>query len=160
MKNLIRLLDSNPGMSNEDMATMLGISAVEVAKMLDKLAADEIYVGNKTIINWDKIEEGNHVCAFIDVKVQPKLGKGFDEVANKMSSIPEVECCYLMSGGYDLSIKMRGKSFQDIALFVARKLSAIESVMSTTTHFVLKRYKDDGIIMDKEDKDDRGNISL
>ena len=160
MDKLIKLLDSHPGMSDEDMATMLGISYENVAKKLDTLAKEKIYMGTKTIINWDKLEEGNHVSAFIDVKVQPKLGKGFDEVAYTMSRIPEVECCYLMSGGYDISIKMRGKSFQEIALFVARKLSAIESVLSTTTHFVLKRYKDDGIIMENDDVDDRGNISL
>ena len=77
-----------------------------------------------------------------------------------MSRIPDVECCYLMSGGYDILIKMKGKSFQDIALFVARKLSAIEGVLSTRTHFVLKRYKDDGVIMDAPETDDRGNISL
>ena len=160
MDKLIKLLDSHPGMSVEDMATMLGVSYEDVAKRLDTLAKEQIYMGTKTIINWDKLEEGNHVSAFIDVKVQPKLGKGFDEVAYTMSRIPEVECCYLMSGGYDICIKMRGKSFQEIALFVARKLSAIESVLSTTTHFVLKRYKDDGIIMENDDVDDRGNISL
>ena len=160
MDKIIKLMDAHPGMSLEDMATMLGISAEQVAKEIDKLRKEHIYMGEKAIINWDKIGEGNHVCAFIDVQVQPKLGKGFDEVASAMSQIPDVECCYLMSGGYDISIKMKGKSFQDIALFVARKLSAIEGVLSTRTHFVLKRYKDDGVIMDSLEKDDRGNISL
>lgn len=160
MEKLVKLLDAHPGMSAEEMATMLGVSMSEVAQKLDELAAQKIYMGNKAVINWDKLEEGNHVCAFIDVKVQPKLGMGFDDVALKMSQIPDVECCYLMSGGYDISLKMRGKSFQDIALFVARKLSAIEGVLSTTTHFILKRYKDDGIIMENSDVDDRGNISL
>lgn len=160
MEKLIKLLDAHPGSSLEDMATMLGISAEEVAQGLDKLRKEHVYMGEKAIINWDKVGEGNHVCAFIDVQVQPKLGMGFDEVANTMSRIPDVECCYLMSGGYDIAIKMKGKSFQDIALFVARKLSAVEGVLSTRTHFILKRYKDDGIIMDACDADDRGNISL
>lgn len=160
MEKLIKLLDSHPGMSVEEMATMLGISSEEVAAKIDTLVKDKIYMGTKSIINWDKLEQVHHVSAFIDVKVQPKLGNGFDEVASKMSQIDEVECCYLMSGGYDICIKMRGKSFQEIALFVARKLSAIESVLSTTTHFVLKRYKDDGIIMESDDTDDRGKISL
>ncbi|MBQ3432297.1 MAG: Lrp/AsnC family transcriptional regulator [Clostridia bacterium] len=160
MDKIIKLMDAHPGMSLEDMATMLGSTAEQVAKELDTLRKEHIYMGEKAIINWDKIGEGNHVCAFIDVQVQPKLGKGFDEVASAMSQIPDVECCYLMSGGYDISIKMKGKSFQDIALFVARKLSAIEGVLSTRTHFVLKRYKDDGVIMDSLEKDDRGNISL
>ena len=160
MEKIIKLLDARPGLSLEDMATMLGVSAEEIAKTLDRMRKEKIYMGEKAIINWDLVGEGNHVCAFIDVQVQPKLGKGFDEVANTMSQIPDVECCYLMSGGYDISIKMKGKSFQEIALFVARKLSAIEGVISTTTHFVLKRYKDDGVIMDTPEKDDRGNISL
>ena len=160
MEKLIKLLDSHPGLSLEEMAVMLGTSAEEVSGKLDKLVKDKIYMGQKSIINWDNIEGGNHVCAFIDVQVQPKLGLGFDEVANTMSQIADVECCYLMSGGYDLSIKMRGKSFQDIALFVARKLAAIDGVLSTRTHFILKRYKDDGVIMDPTDGDDRGNISL
>ncbi|MBR0414540.1 MAG: Lrp/AsnC family transcriptional regulator [Clostridia bacterium] len=160
MKELIQLLDAHPGISLEEAATMLGISKEEVAETLDVMRKDKIYMGEKAIINWDKLEEGNHVCAFIDVQVQPKLGKGFDEVAKKMSQIPAVESCYLMSGGYDISIKMKGKSFQEIALFVARKLSAIEGVLSTRTHFVLKRYKDEGILMESFEKDDRGNISL
>ena len=160
MEKMIKLLDAHPGMSLEDMATMLGLSADEIAVKLDKLRKDKIFMGEKAIINWDKIEEGTHVSAFIEVRVQPKLGKGFDELANTMSRIPDVECCYLMSGGYDILIKMKGKSFQDIALFVARKLSAIEGVLSTRTHFVLKRYKDDGVIMDAPETDDRGNISL
>lgn len=160
MEKLIQILDAHPTMSNEDMAAILGITPLELAEKLDELKRDEIFFGKKSVINWDKVEEGNHVCAFIDVNIQPKLGKGFDEVAYKMSAIPEVEGCYLMSGGYDLLIKMRGTSFKDIALFVARRLSAIENVLSTTTHFVLKRYKDDGVLMDEEEKDDRGNISL
>ena len=160
MNEIIKLLDAHPGISLEEMATMLGIPACEVAKSIDTLRSDKIYMGEKAVINWDKLEDGTHVCAFIDVQVQPKLGMGFDEVARKMSQIPAVECCYLMSGGYDISIKMKGKSFQEIALFVARNLSAIEGVLSTTTHFVLKRYKDDGILMDSSEKDDRGNISL
>ena len=160
MEKLIKLLDSHPGLSAEEMATMLGISAEEVAKKIDTLQKENIYMGQKSVINWDKFESGNHVCAFIDVQVQPKLGMGFDELALTMSRLPDVECCYLMSGGYDISIKMRGKSFQDIALFVARKLSAIEGVLSTRTHFILKRYKEDGIIMDAPEIDDRGNFSL
>ena len=160
MEKIVKLMDAHPGMSIEEMATMLGLSVEEVAKKLERLRKEKIYMGEKAVINWDKVEEGNHVSAFIEVQVQPKLGKGFDELANTMSRIPDVECCYLMSGGYDILIKMKGKSFQDIALFVARKLSAIEGVLSTRTHFVLKRYKEDGVIMDAPETDDRGNISL
>ena len=160
MEKIIKLLDAHPGMSLEDIATMLGMEPEQAAAKMDELRKQQIYMGEKAIINWDKLEEGNHVCAFIDVQVRPKLGKGFDEVADKMSAIPAVECCYLMSGGYDISIKMKGKSFQEIALFVARNLSAIEGVISTRTHFILKRYKEDGILMDTPEKDDRGNISL
>lgn len=160
MEKLVKLLDAHPGLSADDMAVMLGISTEELAKELDALRKDRIYMGSKSVINWDNIEEGNHVCAFIEVQVQPKLGMGFDELAQKMCKLPDVECCYLMSGGYDISLKMRGKSFQDIALFVARKLSAIEGVLSTRTNFVLKRYKEDGFIMDSLESDDRGNISL
>ena len=160
MEKLVKLLDSHPGLSLEEMATMLGISSEEVANKIDNLKKDKIYMGQKSIINWDNYEEGNHVCAFIEVQVQPKLGMGFDELAMTISNIPDVEFCYLMSGGYDIAIKMRGKSFKDIALFVARKLSGIEGVLSTRTHFILKRYKEDGIIFDAGETDDRGNFSL
>ena len=160
MEKLIKILDKHPGLSLEEMAVMLDKSPEEVGAMLDELTNNGTYCGVKSIINWDKVEEGNHVCAYIDVQVKPRLDTGFDEIAFKMCKIKDVESVYLMSGGYDLGIRMRGKSFQDIALFVATSLSAIESVVSTTTHFVLKRYKEDGVIMAKEDDDDRSTYSL
>lgn len=160
MEKLVKLLESHPDLSLEEMSLMLGKTTQEVAASMDELKNKNILKGKKAIINWDSIKEANHVSAFIDVQVQPKRNMGFDEVARVMTQIPDVECCYLMSGGYDILLKMKGKSFQDIALFVAMKLSTVEGVLSTTTHFVLKRYKEDGIIMETPDQDDRGNISL
>lgn len=160
MDKIIQLLDAHPGTCIEDIAVMLGMTAEQAAKRIDELRADGIYMGEKSIINWDKLEEGNHVSALIEVCVQPKIGNGFDELAHTISQIPGVECCYLMSGGYDILLKMKGKSFQEIALFVARKLSAIEGILSTRTHFVLKRYKEDGMMMEKPQEDDRGTFVL
>ena len=160
MEKLIRLLDSNAKLSNEELAAMLGKTELEVAQDMDRLERDGILRGYRAIINWDNVGEVPYVTAFIEVKVQPKLGIGFDEVANRMSALPEVESVYLMSGGFDLGIMMNGKSFQEIALFVARRLSALDGVTSTATHFVLKKYKESGIKMENKDKDDRRHISL
>lgn len=160
MEKLLKLLDLNAKLSNEELAVMADMTPVEVAEAMDKFEREGILRGYRAVINWDKLGEVPYVTAFIEVKVQPKLGIGFDEVALRMSELPEVESVYLMSGGFDLGIMMNGKSFQDIALFVARRLSALDGVTSTATHFVLKKYKESGVEMDPTDSDDRRNVSL
>lgn len=112
-----------------------------------------------TTIDWKKVDGHEGVTAMIDVKVAPKRGVGFDEIAERIYRFNEVKSVYLMSGAYDLSVVIEGKTMNDIARFVSEKLSTLESVLSTTTHFILKKYKHDGIIFDHEDKDKRIVVS-
>jgi DNA-binding Lrp family transcriptional regulator len=115
--------------------------------------------GYKAVIDWERIDN-THVSALIELKVTPKAGLGFEEVAMKVAKYPEVESVYLMSGGYDLSVTVRGKTFQEVAMFVAKELSTIDSVISTTTHFILRRYKELDVELIGKPTDDRGNFSL
>ena len=159
MEKLINLIENNARLSNSELSAMLGISEQEVAEKISKLEDDGIIRGYTTLINWDKFD-AQHVTALIEIRVMPKLGLGFDEIANRITQIKEVESVYLMSGAYDLAVTVKGKTFQEIAMFVAKRLSPLDSVVSTTTHFILRRYKDDGIELDPSNGDDRGTISL
>ena len=159
MEKLINLIENNARLSNSELSAMLGISEQEVAEKISKLEDDGIIRGYTTLINWDKLD-AQHVTALIEIRVMPKLGLGFDEIANRITQIKEVESVYLMSGAYDLAVTVKGKTFQEIAMFVAKRLSPLDSVVSTTTHFILRRYKDDGIELDPSNGDDRGTISL
>jgi DNA-binding Lrp family transcriptional regulator len=127
--------------------TGIGLSAIATSR------------GYKAVIDWERIDN-THVSALIELKVTPKAGLGFEEVAMKVAKYPEVESVYLMSGGYDLSVTVRGKTFQEVAMFVAKELSTIDSVISTTTHFILRRYKELDVELIGKPTDDRGNFSL
>jgi DNA-binding Lrp family transcriptional regulator len=153
---LLSILEENSRSSIDDVAKMLQIDAEKVKEMIDKLEKEKIILSYPALIDWNKIEGKERIVAMVDVKVTPKRGVGFDEVAERIYRYPEVTSLYLMSGAYDLSIEVVGKNMNEIATFVSEKLSTIENVISTTTHFMLKRYKHDGVIfMDKEDKDNR-----
>lgn len=155
MDKLLMLLDQNARLSNEQLAVMLGITPEEVKAAIEKYEKDGVIRGYKAIVDWDKIDR-EYVTAYIEVKVTPKRDQGFDEIAEKIMEFPEVESVTLMSGGYDLSAVISGKSFKDIALFVAKKLSVMDSVLSTATHFALRRYKDGGISFVDKEVDERG----
>lgn len=156
---LLKLLSKNARYSNKDIATMLGITETEVEKQIKEFEKQGIICGYKTVIDWDKID-GAYVSAIIELNVVPKAGLGFEEVAEKISNYSEVESVYLMSGVYDLNVVVKGKSLQDIARFVARELATIDSVTSTTTHFVMRRYKELDVKLYNSDKDDRGQYLL
>ncbi len=123
--------------------------------MVEKLEAEKIIVDYVTHIDWTKVKEHTGLTAMIDVKVTPKHGVGFDAVAEQIYRYSEVKSVYLMSGTYDLSITLEGKTMGEVAMFVSEKLATIESVVSTTTHFILKKYKHEGIIYEKNDDDKR-----
>ncbi len=159
MEKLLALLEQNPRLTNAELAVMLGVSEVEVKKSIDELEASGIVKGYRAIVNKDKIDNGN-VTALIEIKVHPKSDRGFEEIAERIACFDEVESVYLMSGGYDLCVLVNDKSFQEVALFVARRLSTLEDVLSTATHFILKRYKEQDVIMFETPKDDRRNITL
>ncbi|WP_042462686.1 Lrp/AsnC family transcriptional regulator [Neobacillus dielmonensis] len=153
---ILKILEENHRISVETIALMAVCSEETVKETLKKLEDRKIIISYPTLIDWSKVEGQETIVAMIDVKVTPKRGVGFDEVAERIARFPEVSSLYLMSGAYDLSITIEGKTMQEIAAFVSEKLSPIENVVSTTTHFMLKKYKHDGVLFeDGGDKDRR-----
>ncbi len=152
---ILRIIEENHKISVESIALMVESSEEQVRKTLKKLEDEKIIMSYPTLIDWSKVEGQENVIAMIDVKVTPKRGVGFDEVAKRIARFPEVSSLYLMSGAYDLSITIEGKSMNQIATFVSEKLSTIDNVISTTTHFMLKKYKHDGVLFTSGDDQDR-----
>ncbi len=159
MDKLLGLIEKNPRLSNAELAVMLGVDEDQVKSQIKTLEESGIIKGYRAIIDKDKAAMQN-VTALIEIKVHPKFAHGFEEIAERISKFDEVESVYLMSGGYDLCALVNNKTFQEVAMFVARRLSTLEDVLSTATHFILKRYKEQDIILFDEPKDDRGNISF
>lgn len=156
MEQMLKLLKQNARLSNEQLAAMLGVTSAEAAEQLAALEKQGIIKGYKPIIDYEKIH-GEMVTALIELKVTPQKNFGFEEIAKRIGEYDEVDSVYLMSGGYDLSVTVKGKTFKDIALFVAHRLATLDSVVSTATHFVLSCYKDTGIILRDHIDDERGH---
>lgn len=154
---VLKLLARNARYTHEEIAVMLNITEEKVEKIIEELEADGLIKGYKAIVDWEKTD-GAYVSAIIEINVVPKAGLGFEEVAEKIMKYPQVESVYLMSGVYDLNVVVKGKTLKDIAWFVAKELSTIDSVTSTTTHFVLRRYKEMDVELVNENDDDRGQI--
>ena len=154
MNAILSLLAKDARLTPSQLSTMTGIPEAEVSSQIDALVKAGVIKGYKTLINWDRTEE-NRVTALIELKVSPKRDLGFDGIAKEILSFSEVESVYLMSGGYDLAVTVVGDSFQEIAMFVARRLSPLDSVLSTATHFLLKKYKESGVSFLEEDPDER-----
>lgn len=159
MEEILEILEKNNKLSEQQIAVMLNKSVEEVRAAIKKLEDDHIILGYNTLINWEKTNN-EKVTALIEVKVTPQRGEGFDKVAERIYRYPEVKACYLMSGGFDLTVIIEGKTMKSVALFVAEKLAPLESVLSTATHFVLKKYKDEGTIFEEKEKDDREVVVL
>lgn len=151
---LLNLLNRNARYTAEELAVMTGLSCEQVEKEITEMEDAGLICGYKALIDWEKVDS-TLVSAIIELKVTPKAGHGFEEVARRVMKFPQVESVYLMSGGYDLSVVVKGKSFQEVALFVAKELSTIESVQSTATHFVLRRYKEQDVELIGAPVDDR-----
>jgi len=156
---LLAILEKNSRISVEQLAAMLDVSEEEVVALLKKLEQDRTILGYHTIIDWEKAGKET-VTALIEVKVTPQRGLGFDKIAERIYQFPEVISVFLMSGGFDLTVVVEGKTMKDVALFVAQKLAPMEGVLSCATHFVLKKYKQDGFIFGPEPKDQRAAIWL
>ena len=152
---ILKILEENNKIPVETIASMVLSSEETVKITIQKLEQEKIIISYPTLIDWTKVEGQENVVAMIDVKVTPKRGVGFDDVAERIYRFPEVSSLYLMSGAYDLSITVEGKSMNQIAAFVSEKLSTIENVISTTTHFMLKKYKHDGVVFDRGNDKDR-----
>jgi DNA-binding Lrp family transcriptional regulator len=159
MDEILEILENNGRTSEEDIARMLGKSVEEVHAAIKKLEEENVILGYNTLINWEKAEKET-LTALIEVKVIPQSGQGFDKVAERIFRYPQVKACYLMSGGFDLTVIVEGTSMKEVAMFVAEKLATLDSVQSTATHFVLKKYKDKGIIFEEKGKDDREVVIL
>lgn len=148
-EDILELLEENSRLVPKQIATMLDLEVEEVEKEINNLEEENILVKYSALIDWDKTDK-EIVTALIDVKVAPERDRGFDEVAKRIYNFPEVSSLYLMSGGYDLSVRVEGKTMKEVALFVAEKLAPIDHVQSTATHFMLKTYKKDGVIYKKD----------
>ncbi|MDO4189201.1 MAG: Lrp/AsnC family transcriptional regulator [Lachnospiraceae bacterium] len=153
-EKILNYIEKNSRVDLKELAVLLGMNEVDVANELAALESEGIICGYHTIIDWDKVTE-ERVNALIEVKVTPQRGKGFDEIAERIYKYPEVTSCYLMSGGFDLIVSIEGKSLKEISMFVSQKLSTLDSILSTTTHFILKKYKDHGTIMHQQYEDER-----
>lgn len=150
---------SNKKLTNEQIAQMIGSSEQEVAQIIKGLEKENTIVGYKTRINWEKTDR-EIVTAIIELRISPQRGEGFDKVAEKIHKYSQVKSLYLMSGSYDLCVIIEGQTMKDVALFVASKLAPMDNVLSTATSFVLKKYKDDGMIFYNDEEDSRQVITL
>lgn len=158
MDMLLSLLKQNARLTHDQLAAMLGISVTEVAEKIRDYEEKGIIMGYSVILN-EELADRNNVTAFIEMRVTPQRDYGFDDLAKTIMMYDEVESVSLMSGSFDLSVTISGTDMKTIALFVAQRLSTIEGVISTTTHFVLKRYKEKGIFIENNNSDERGFVS-
>lgn len=156
---LLKLLNQNARYSVHDLAVMLDMSDSEVEQEIENMERAGLIRGYKAVIDWEKLD-GAYVSALIELKVSPQPDAGFEDIAKRIMKFNEVESVYLMSGAYDLCVIVKGKTFQEVAMFVAKQLATMKYVLSTSTHFVLRRYKEHDIELVDSDVDDRRKISL
>jgi DNA-binding Lrp family transcriptional regulator len=156
--NILDLLKEDARLSAELLATMLGVAEAEVAEAINEMEAEKVIVKYATVVNWSKVND-EKVTALIEVQITPERGRGFDAIAERIYLYPEVRSVYLMSGSYDLLVEIEGSTLKEVATFVSNKLSPIDRVLSTKTNFILKKYKQDGIIFEDHEDDHRMLIS-
>ena len=153
-EKILSIIEKNSRIDISELAVILGVEEIDVANEIKKMEEEGVICGYHTLIDWEKtsIEK---VSALIEVRVTPQRGQGFDNIAERIYKYPEVDAVYLISGGYDLLVSLEGKSLKEVSSFVSDKLSTLDSVLSTATHFVLKKYKDHGTILSKKKEDER-----
>lgn len=159
MDKLLELLNENSQFTISELSAMLDRSEEDVKSQIEFYEKEGIIKGYKALINWDKLA-GSCVSAIIELKVVPQKETGFDEIAKRVMRFEEVESVYLMAGGYDLSVMVKGKNIQEISMFVSKRLSTLNNVVSTATHFVLSRYKDGGVILFNDEQEDKRSMVL
>ena len=157
-EQILKTIEKNSRISIKELAILLGKEEIDVANEIAAMEAEGIICGYHTLINWEQTSL-EKVNALIEVRVTPQRGQGFDNIAERIYKYPEVDAVYLISGGYDLLVSLEGKSLKAISSFVSDKLSTLDSVLSTATHFVLKKYKDHGTILSKKEEDEREKIT-
>ncbi len=156
---ILELFENDCMISLEQMATLTDMKVAEVAELIDELKKNKIILKNKSVVNWE-LTDKEFVTAQIQLKVTPQRGEGFDKIAERIYKFPEVQSLYLMAGQYDLLVFIEGKTMKEVAMFVANRLAPLEFVVSTGTHFVLKKYKDQGVIFNDDETDNRQVITL
>ena len=160
MDEILQILEKNAHLTSEEIAKMLKRSASSVKTAIKKFEKQGVILGYKTIINKELVrDDDSEVRAIIEVKVAPQKDVGFDKIAKRIYSFPEVKSCYLLSGTYDLLLIVEGKNIHTVSNFVAEKLAPLENVRGTTTHFLLKKYKEDGVVLTHKEEDKRIAIS-
>lgn len=160
MKKILELLENDARLTPSQVAKMLDEDETQVRAIIEQLEDNKTILGYKALVDWDKTDR-EYVDALIELRVAPQRDRGFDRVAQKIYNFPEVKNMYLMSGAYDLCLMIEGKTMKQVALFVAEKLAPIEGVISTSTHFVLRKYKDKGVVFGHTVEslvDERGNM--
>ena len=155
MEQLLRLIEADCTLTHKQLAAMTGASEEKVDAEVKRLEENGTIVGYKAVVDWDKTER-EAVTALIEVKVEPQLGDGFDRVAERIYQYEEVESCYLMSGDFDMTVIISGRTLREVANFVTQKLSTIDAVQSTATHYILKKYKENHLIFNKEREKEEG----
>jgi len=157
-EELLTVIEKNSRIGLKELAVMLGAEEIDVVNEMAALEAEGVICGYHTLINWEKTSL-EKVTALIEVRVTPQRGQGFDSIAERIYKYPEVQSVYLISGGYDLLITLEGKSLKEVSNFVSFKLSTLETVLSTATHFILKKYKDHGTVISQKHDDEREMIT-
>lgn len=157
-EKILNAIDNNSKLTAKDISLMLGLDEAAVAEEIKAMEEEAVICGYPTLINWDKTDS-EKVTALIEVKVTPQRGQGFDRIAERIYRFDEVKSVYLMSGGFDLTVIIEGKTLKEVANFVSSKLAPMEYVLSTATHFVLKKYKEHGMSLETEKKDERQLIT-
>lgn len=157
-EELLAIIEKNSRMDLKELAVILGVQEIDVVNELAALEAEGIICGYHTLINWENTDI-EKVTALIEVRVTPQRGQGFDSIAERIYKYPEVRSVYLISGGYDLMVILEGKSLREVSSFVSDKLSTLDTVLSTATHFILKKYKDHGTVLGQTKSDEREVIT-
>lgn len=153
-EKILHIIEKNSRIDLKELAIILGSEEADIVNEMQKMEEEGIICGYHTLIDWEKTSL-DKVNALIEVRVTPQRGQGFDNIAERIYKYPEVHAVYLMSGGYDLLVILEGKSLKEVSSFVSDKLSTLETVLSTATHFILKKYKDHGTILSKKRVDER-----
>ena len=153
-EQILTFLEKNSKINLHELAILLGSSEEVIANEVAQMEKEQVICGYHTLIDWEKTNS-EKVTALIEVRVTPQRGQGFDSIAERIYNYPEVQSVYLISGAYDLLVILEGKTLREVSNFVSDKLSTLDTVLSTATHFILKKYKDCGTILGKKSKDER-----
>ena len=156
-RSILKLLEQDGRLTAEQIALMCDKEVGDVKKQIEAYEHDGVILGYKALVDWDKTDR-EYVTALIELKVAPQRDRGFDKVAEKIFNYPEVKSLYLMSGSFDLAVFIEGRTMKEVAYFVAQKLSTLDSIVATATHFVLRKYKDKGVVYGPAETDERGQL--